>query len=194
MLDLTNVFASFPVLETERLILRTSTPADALDIFHFMSDLRAMKYLVRPLMASVDEALQRIQMFQTLFREQNAVPWVVEGRAADKVIGTCVIQNLVRLHHRAEIGYMLSPEWWGQGLATEAVTAVLNFAFAQMGMHSLEARTDPDNAASQKLLGKLGFVQEGYFREDYYDEVGGKFVDTTVFSLVKGTWERHAGG
>src|SRR5215467_2247482 len=145
MLDLTSVFASFPVLETERLILRASTSADAPDIFLFMSDPRAMRYLLRPLMASVDEALQRVQMFQTLFREQTAVPWVVESRAAGRVIGTCVIQNLVRAHHRAEIGYMLSPEWWGRGLGMEAVSAELDYAFTQMGMHSLEAHTDPDN-------------------------------------------------
>jgi ribosomal-protein-alanine N-acetyltransferase len=58
-----------------------------------------------------------------------------------------------------------------------------------MGLHSVEAQIDPANRASRRVLEKLGFVQEGYFRENYYDPVEARFTDTAVFSLLSATWQ-----
>jgi ribosomal-protein-alanine N-acetyltransferase len=95
-------------------------------------------------------------------------------------------------HSRAEIGYELAPEWWGRGAMTEALGAALRFGFTSMGLHSVEAHIHPDNTGSQRVLEKLGFVQEGYFRENYNDLVEGRFTDTAVFSLLSTTWHSQA--
>lgn len=188
MLDLTDVFDTFPVLETERCTLRAVTHDDAPDIFHIMSDARVTRYIGQQPMDSPEKAVERVRMFQKLFDEQTAIPWAVASREHGQLIGTCVFWNIDRPNFRAEIGYILSPQWWGKGLMAEAVTAALIFGFTTMGLHSVEAQMDPENAASRRLLEKLGFVQEGHFREYYYDPAEGRFTDKAVFSLLKTTW------
>ena len=99
---------------------------------------------------------------------------------------------LIKPHFRAEIGYDLAPAFWGQGVMPEAVGAVLTFGFTTMGLHSVEAQIDPENTGSRRVLEKLGFVQEAYFRENFYVAAEARFTDTAVFSLLKATWMSRA--
>jgi ribosomal-protein-alanine N-acetyltransferase len=71
---------------------------------------------------------------------------------------------------------------------TEALGAMLDFGFTRMGLHSVEAHIHPANSGSRRVLEKLGFTQEGYFRENYYDPVEARFTDTAVYSLLKVIW------
>ena len=66
----------------------------------------------------------------------------------------------------AEIGYGIKPEHWGNGFATEAMKAVMTWAFAQPGVTAVEAETAPDNVASQRVLAKCGFVPTGHMGEE----------------------------
>ena len=193
-MDLTDIFATFPPLETERCILRAIAPEDAPDIFHIMSDARVTRYLARLPMTSPEEAEKQVQKYLTVYQEQEGIPWAIIRRGQKQVIGTCVFWNLIKAHFRAEIGYVLSPEWWGQGVITEVASAMLTLGFTQMGLHSVEAQMDPENTGSRRVLEKLGFAQEGYFRENYYDTVKEKFTDTAVFSLLRQTWMSRTEG
>lgn len=77
-----------------------------------------------------------------------------------------------KAHYRAEIGYALQPAHHGKGLMQEALTAVLDYGFHTLQLHSVEANVNPANAASIKILERNGFVQEGYFREAYFMPAG----------------------
>jgi [ribosomal protein S5]-alanine N-acetyltransferase len=191
MLDLSHVFAKFPMLETERFVLRAITDGDAAAIFEIMGDERVTRYLGRHPMKTLNEAVQRVQGFQRTFANKEGIPWAVTERSSGQLIGTAVYWNLIPEHYRAETGYVLSPAWWGQGVMTEAISAVLDFGFTTMGLHSVEAQIDPENTASQRLLERMGFVQEGYFREDYYHIIKQEFTDTAVFSLLKDVWVKR---
>jgi [ribosomal protein S5]-alanine N-acetyltransferase len=191
MLDLTTAFAAFPVLETERFLLRAATSDDVADIFRIMSDLRVTQYFGALPMASQAEAEQRVQAIQTAFQEHAGVRWAISHRADGQLIGTGGFWRLIKSHYRAEIGYELAPEWWGQGVMTEALSAMLDFGFTRMGLHSVEAQIHPANSGSRRVLEKLGFVQEGYFHENFYDPVEAQFTDTAVFSLLSGAWMRR---
>jgi [ribosomal protein S5]-alanine N-acetyltransferase len=192
MLDLTAAFATFPILETERFILRAPTSDDAADTFRIMSDPRTMRYFGQLPLASLNQAIARVQDFQTAFEEQTGIRWVITNRTDGEFMGTCGFWRLLRLHLRAEIGYELAPDWWGQGVMTEALKPVLTFGFTHMGLHSVEAQIHPANVGSRRVLEKLGFVQEGHFRENYYDPVENQLTDTVVFSLLKSTWLKEA--
>ena len=194
MLDLTAAFAAFPVLETERFLLRSATPDDVPDIFRIMSDLRVTRYFGALPMATPAEAQQRVQAIQTAFQEQTGVRWAIAAHASGQLVGTGGFWRLINSHFRAEIGYELAPEWWGQGVMTEALGAMLDFGFTRMGLHSVEAQIHPANSGSRRVLEKQGFVQEGYFRENFYDPVEARFTDTAVFSLLSVAWMRRAGG
>lgn len=191
MLDLSTAFASFPTLETARFVLRAATDNDAADMFRIMSDLRVMRYFGTPPMASPDDASQRVQDIHTAFAAQDGVRWVIAPRGTNQLIGTCGFWRLLKPHFRAEIGYELGPEWWGQGVMTEAVGAMLEFGFTAMGLHSVEAQIDPENCGSRRVLEKLGFVQEGYFHENYYLPAEECFSDTATFSLLQAAWRNR---
>lgn len=194
MLDLSATFAAFPVLETERLVLRAVTPADAADMFGIMRDPRVARYFGSAPMVSVDEAAERIDRISVAFGEQTGVRWAITRREHSQLVGTCGYWRLVKPHFWAEIGYELAPEQWGRGIMTEAIGAVLQWGFTTMGLHRVEAQIHPANIGSQRVLEKLGFVQEGYFRENYYEVAEGQFTDTAVFSLLQSTWMSRTEG
>jgi [ribosomal protein S5]-alanine N-acetyltransferase len=194
MLDLTAAFVAFPVLETKRFLLRLATLDDVADMFRVMSDPQVTRYFGMLPMATPAEAQERVQAIQKAFQEQTGVRWAIVDRANGQLIGTCGFWRLIKPHDRAEIGYELAPEWWGQGVMTEALGAMLDFGFTRMGLHSVEAQIHPANSGSRRVLEKQGFVQEGYFHENFYDPVEARFTDTAVFSLLSTTWMRRAGG
>jgi [ribosomal protein S5]-alanine N-acetyltransferase len=188
MLDLTAAFAAFPVFETERLMLRAPMLADTEQMFAIMSDPRVLRYFGKPPMTRREQAMARIESFKSDFHAQTAIRWAITERGHNQLIGTCGFWRLMKPHFRAEIGYELAHERWGQGLMTEALRPVLHWGFRVLGLHSVEAQIEPPNIGSQRVLEKLGFIQEAYFRENYYDSNTAQFSDTAVFSLLRADW------
>lgn len=190
MLNLATLFApdTFPTLETERCILRRYTDNDAEDILRVMGDPEVMRYIGKPL-ASLDDAHQRLLRYQNAFRDQTGFMWAITNRANGEYMGNGLLFNLASDHFRAEIGYALAPKWWGQQFMSEIMPALLEFAFMTMGLHSLEAKIDPNNAGSRRLLEKFGFVQEAHFRENFYQPATQTFGDTAILSLLKSAWQ-----
>ena len=192
MLDLNVTLAEFPVLETERLVLRRVTAGDTDAIFRLMADPRVTRFLGRAPFTTLDEAARRVQMFQDEFQSRSGLAWMVTQRTDGQFMGFCRYTHFATFHSRAEIGYLLSPEWWGQGMMPEAVRAAVGFGFTQLGLHSVQADIDPANAQSRRLLEKLGFVQEGLFRESFYIPHEGRYGDSAVFSVLVSAWAGRA--
>ncbi|MEI8280572.1 MAG: GNAT family N-acetyltransferase [Bacteroidota bacterium] len=175
-------FHPFPLLNTERLVLRPFTHADAKDIFLMRSDPEAMMYIGRPLAQHIDEAHKLIQIYKDNHLNNIAVTWAICIKGSDRVIGTIGFWKMQPENHRAEIGYQLHKDFWRQGILTEAITTVLKYGFDVMHLHSVEAIIRPDNIASQKLLEKMHFVKEGHFRHDFL--INGKYEDSAIYSLL----------
>jgi len=182
-------FNPFPVLETERLILRELTELDAPALFTLRSDDVVMKYLDRPKCASLEAARQFIIKLIEERKANDNVNWGISLKSTQQVIGTICYWQLDKAHHRAEMGYMLLADFHKKGYASEAIKKVLAYGFDQMQLHSIEAQVNPNNADSIKLLERNHFIREGYYRENYYWQ--GKFTDTGVYSLIKPTYQNH---
>ncbi len=103
-------------------------------------------------------------------------------KGSDELIGTIGFWRLEKEHFRAEIGYMLHPAHQRKGITKEAIRKVLDYGFTTLNLHSVEANTNVENTASQKLVESLGFVQEAHFRENYYYK--GKFLDSAIYCLL----------
>ena len=99
-----------------------------------------------------------------------------------KLIGIIGHYRIKPENYRAEIGYMLLPEYHGKGIISEAVKEAVNYGFNAMKLHSLEAVIDPENYASAKVLEKNGFVKEAHFIE--YEFFEGRFLDTVIYSIL----------
>ena len=178
-----NVFAVFPVLETPRLILRKFKLDDAEALFKIRSDKRVLKYMDTHPHYSIADSDAMIRKITGSFNERSGLNWVIEEKATGKMIGYVCYHRLMRECSRAEIGYTLNPDKWGNGLASEAVKRLLEFGFGEMNLHSIEANVNPGNSASIKLLEKIGFKKEAYFRENYLFD--GKFYDSAIYCLIK---------
>ncbi|HET6230306.1 MAG TPA: GNAT family N-acetyltransferase [Longimicrobiaceae bacterium] len=177
------VFAAFPVLATERLVLRRLTPADAPALFGIFSDPELIRFWSSPAYTTVEDAHDLVRRIDDNFERRAGMDWGVTLRGDGRVIGKCAFHRWLPDHRRAEIGYAIARPMWRQGLATEAVRALLDFGFAAMGLHSVEAQVDPGNAGSIRTLERLGFVREGHLRENYF--MHGVFNDTLVYSLLR---------
>jgi ribosomal-protein-alanine N-acetyltransferase len=110
-----------------------------------------------------------------LFNEKRGIRWGMTLKGDHKVIGSCVFYNMVTEHYRTDIGFVLNRDFWGQGIAQEALKAVITYGFQNLNINRIEAVIEPPNIASQKLVERLGFVREGLLRSyEYFD---GKFDD-----------------
>lgn len=172
-----------PELRTPRLLLRRITAADAPAILRLRSEPQVMRYLDREPAASLDEALAFIGIIDANLADNAGLTWgLARADAPDKLLGTCGIWRLDLYHHRGEVGYALLPEAWGQGLMQEALAEVCRYGFEVLQLHSLEGNVNPHNEASIRVLERLGFVREAYFRENYYFR--GQFTDSAIYSLL----------
>jgi ribosomal-protein-alanine N-acetyltransferase len=157
---------------------------DADALFAIFSREDVMRYWSRGPYESREELVELVRSIERSYRAGTGVEWGVVTRDEGRLIGRCTFHRWDRANYRAEIGYGLDVEYWGRGLAREAVGALLEFGFSRMKLHSVEARVDPENEASIRLLERLGFVREGYFRKNFY--YCGRFCDTAVYSFVAG--------
>ncbi len=176
-------FTSFPTLQTTRLLLREILPSDAEAIFKMRSDERVMRYIGKSHMKDIGEATEMIETYRKAYEQNEAVNWAICLREQPEwQIGTLGFWRMDKVNHRCEIGYTLQYDYWRQGIMSEAITAAMEYCFKVMDFHSVEANTDPDNEGSGGVLEKLGFVQEAYFRENFYFE--GQFLDSRIYSKI----------
>ena len=177
-------FTPFPALSTERLLLRELTLDDAPAVQQLRSNPEVMQYINRPLTQTLEEAEAWVNMITDALKKDDGITWCICLKEAPGVhVGSIGFWRLEKENHRAELGYMLEPALHGKGYMYEALKEVLKYGFGVLGLHSAEAQLDPRNVASAALLKKAGFVQEGYFRENYY--LHGQFADTAVYSLLR---------
>lgn len=179
-------FDPFPQLETDRLVLRNLTLADAPELFYLRSNKEVMRYIDREPQKTVEETEIFINLLLDTQQKNEAVLWVIALKENPAVmIGNIGYWRMAKEHYRAEIGYMLHHDFWQKGIMKEVIKPVIEYGFTSMMLHSIEANINPANAASQVLLEHTGFVREGYFKENYF--FNGVFSDSAVYSLLSNT-------
>ncbi|MDI1306153.1 MAG: GNAT family N-acetyltransferase [bacterium] len=179
---LTINFTPFPNLETERLVLRRVNENDANEIFALRSNPETMKYIPRPLVKSIDDALEHIAMIDAKIESNEGINWAITYKDNPKLIGIIGHYRIKPEHFRAEVGYMLLPEFHGKGIISEAIKEVVNYGFNEMKLHSIEAIIDPENFGSARVLEKNNFVKEAHLKENEFYE--GRFLDTVIYSIL----------
>lgn len=188
MLELS--FEPFRELSTQRLSLRAIVPADAPALFALRSDLRVMQHIGRPLARTLADAEQLIRDMRDSQVARTGVVWAMALRGDPTLVGTIGFWRIAAEHHHGELGYLLKPELWRQGLMREAALAVLGFGFETLRFHRIEACVDPSNQASIALLERLGFVREAWFTQNF--QFQGAFLDTLVFAQLASSWAKRA--
>jgi RimJ/RimL family protein N-acetyltransferase len=175
-------FQPFPQISTNRLLLREISKTDAADFFALRSNRDIMQYIDRPLARTMQDALNLIDIITTALKNNDGITWGVSLKTSPQLIGTIGFWRIIKEHYRAEIGYLLSDAFHRQGIMQEAISAVLDYGFNELRLHSVEANVNPANTASIMLLEKNNFILEAHFKESYY--YNGKFLNTLIYSLL----------
>lgn len=185
MLDIN--FNPFPILETDRLILKHFEKTDSAEMLQLRSNPALMKYICRPLQTSLNEAEELINKIDELIKNNAGINWAIYLKSEQKIIGSVSFHKIDKENYRGEIGYFILPTFWQQGIISEAITTVLNYGFNTLQFHSVEAQIDPNNIASERVLKKFNFIKEAHFKENFY--FNSEFLDTAVYSLLKSNFK-----
>jgi ribosomal-protein-alanine N-acetyltransferase len=157
------------------------------DIFKIFSDHQVTKYYNMLPLINETEAQKIIQHFSNKFESNTGIRWGIALKGQQNIIGTCGFNNFTK-HHRANLGYDLQSAFWNNGLITEALSALLNFGFNTLELNRIEAEVMQGNLASNKVLTKLNFTNEGILKQWMF--WNGKHYDMTMFALLKSEYER----
>lgn len=179
---LTLNFDPYPVLTTQRLVLRKLRESDAEEVLYLRSHKDIMQFIPRPPLKDREDAKTFIRGNLELIHRNEAINWAITFKEEDKVIGFIGLFNIQKENFRCEVGYLLHDGLQGKNIMTEALTAVLDYGFRTLKLHSVEALIDPANIASAKLLEKNNFTKDAYLKENLFYE--GRFMDTIIYSLL----------
>lgn len=176
-----------PTLRTARLRLRPFTAADADALYGLHSNARVLRYWDSPPWQDRARAQRFIEVCRQMEQEGTGARLAIERAAEGAFIGWCALMQWNAEHRSATMGYVLHDTAWGQGFATEAAGALLQWAFDTLDLNRVQAQTDTRNAASSRVLEKLGFAREGRLREDCI--VDGEVSDSWVYGLLRREWQ-----
>lgn len=176
-------FSAVPILETERLILRPFCYDDIKKYIEIIHDSRVQTFMGGSLRDFYEEPhisnwLNNVN--NRLLKSKTVFTWCIELKSTNEVIGEIDLGGFVK-KSMAEIAYFLTPEYWGQGFATEAVQRVTDFGLQELKLHRIQAKVMPENIASLSVLKKTGYIEEGVLKKYLFGKV---LHDTVILAIV----------
>jgi len=160
-------FHPFPQLKTERLLLRQVMPTDAKSVMRIRGNEDAMRYIPRPRAKTMDDALAVVKMLTDGINEGKSINWAITNiNDPSEIFGIMGFVNFYPEQNKAEIGYMLHPDYWGKGYVPEAILEVEKFGFEQINLRTIEAKIDPRNENSRKILLRNNYQFDRLLRKE----------------------------
>lgn len=160
-------FSAFPILETERLLLRALQSSDVREVFALRSDDNINKYIERPKAKTIDDAYAFIERIKTSVANKASLLWAIELKQTNAFAGSVLLWNINKEKNEIETGYELLPQYHGKGIMQEAIRAVMAYAFNSLKFDSVVAVAHKDNVPSLKLLQRNSFQ----FKADIEDKM-----------------------
>jgi [ribosomal protein S5]-alanine N-acetyltransferase len=171
----------FPILQTERLLLRQFTDSDLEHVYQGLSHPDIIQYYgVR--YDSLEATKAQMQFFADLEKDGTGLWWAVCSPDNSNFYGAGGINGLSKTHRKAEVGFWLLCDYWGKGIMTEALPLIIQYGFEHMGLHRVEGIVEPENISCKRALGKLGFQYEGTMRD--CEIKNGKFISLEIHAMI----------
>lgn len=172
-----------PELHTERLHLRKMKVSDSSSLFKIWSDPEVTKFMNINCFTDENQARDMIKLLDELSQDNKAIRFSIIEIESNEIIGSCGYNSIDFENAKAEIGYDIARAFWGRGYASEAICSLLDYAFSSLKLNRIEAKVEPANVNSVKVLQKLNFTFEGTLRQ--YEKVNGKFNDLNMYSKLR---------
>jgi [ribosomal protein S5]-alanine N-acetyltransferase len=181
--DINEACVQHPQLETSRLLMRKVTFKDLKDMYAYTSSLEVTKYVPFPTHKNLEDTRKFIDYILEQYQINKKLLWGIQLKETQKFIGTIEFITFEPAHNKAEIAYVLSEDYWGKGIMSEAATEVIKFGFQTLNLTRIQARTFKENIGSQKVLEKVGMTFEGTLRKSMF--LKGKYQDINIYSILK---------
>lgn len=177
-------------LETERLILRRFVSEDADAMYkNWASDSEVTKFLTWPTHSSADVSKYVTDDWVNSYSNEKYYQWaIVLKENGDMPIGSISAVDMKEDISMVQIGYCIGRNWWNKGITSEAMQEVMKFFFEEIGVNRVEARHDPKNPNSGKVMEKCGMKYEGTMRSADKNNQG--ICDAVYYALLKSEWEK----
>ncbi|MFK3938123.1 GNAT family N-acetyltransferase [Alkalihalobacillus sp. NPDC078783] len=170
-------------LQSPRLLLREFSYSDWKSIHDYAKRPEASRYQVWEPQSETDSQLFLVERVNTSLQEpRSQFAFAIINRKTSTLIGSVELTIRDANHHSAELSYIIHPDYWGRGYATEAASLMLTFGFSQLNLHRIYAKCDPRNKGSERVMQKMGMVWEGRLREDLLIAEGWR--DSLLYSIL----------
>jgi [ribosomal protein S5]-alanine N-acetyltransferase len=173
-------------IESPRLWVRLITESDLPALMEVNGDDAVTRFVPYATWQSLDDARAWFKRMSDLQESGSVLQFVVTTKATGKAIGTCLLFHFKEITAPVELGYVLGQAHWGQGYMREALAALINCAFNQMSLRTLEAQVDVRNIRSIRLLLRLGFAQAGLPHR--HEITKGEATETEIYRLHQHAW------
>ena len=176
-------------IETSRLILRRAVREDAEAMFrNWASDPEVTKYLTWPTYEKVETAYQILDLWASEYEKSDYYQWMIVLKELGEPIGSISVVRQNDRVEEAEIGYCIGSRWWHRGIVSEALTAIIEYLFAKVGMNRVAARHDPNNPHSGGVMRKCGMKYEGTHRACDRNNQG--ICDAAQYAILRDEWKK----
>ncbi len=177
----------FPIIKTHRLLLRQFSGNDLENVFRGLSHPDIIKYYGVSY-TTLEETKEQMKFFTSLEYNETGVWWAVCSLDNKIFYGAGGLNSLSKVHKKAEIGFWLLPDYWGQGIMTETLPLICNYGFEKLGLHRIEGFVESDNMNCKKAMEKLDFRHEGTMRD--CEMKNGKFISLEIYAKLHTALER----
>jgi len=185
------IFGNFPVLECENLILNRIEKEDVQEVFAIYSNDKVFEFCGILPKHNIDTVGNMIGHFDRDYNKKSRVKWgIFSKKDSNKLVGIIEAMDFNQKVNMVTIGYFLAEEYWGKGIASEAVEALIGFLFETANINRIHAEIMPKNTASKKVLIKNGFIKEGLVRQANLWP-GKGVVDLEIYGILKEDYNKR---
>lgn len=173
---------TFPIIKTERLLLRQFVDSDLENVFKGLSHPYIIKYYGVSYQ-TLEATKAQMVFFADLEKNETGIWWAVCSLDNNTFYGAGGLNSLSKEHKKAEIGFWLISDFWGMGIMKEAMPLICNYGFNELGLHRIEGIVETENQNCKKVMAKLDFNHEGTMRE--CEIKNGKFISLDIYAKLK---------
>jgi len=172
----------FPIIKTERLLLRQFKESDLENVYKGLSHPDIIKYygVSYPTLESTKD---QMDFFAGLEKNETGIWWAVCSPGNKTFYGAGGLNSLNKEHRKAEIGFWLLTDFWGEGIMAEAMPLICNYGFENLGLHRIEGLVETNNINCKRAMAKLDFEHEGTMKD--CEIKNGEFISLDIYAKIK---------
>lgn len=172
----------FPIIKTERLLMRQFIESDIDNVFKGLSDPDIIKYYGISF-DSLEATKEQMNWFSNLEKEESGIWWAICSLDNKIFYGAGGLNSLIKEYKKAEIGFWLLTDFWRKGIMKEAMPLICNYGFESLKLHRIEGFVDSENINCKSAMNKLNFQHEGTMRDCEIKD--GRFISLDIYAKIK---------